>query len=89
VVLYESECEEVLRDLDLYLDGELPAARARVVERHLSTCDPCMEREHFRRRLIEIVRTKCRSADEDPPASLHLRIRRSIRLEVSPGDEPA
>jgi anti-sigma factor (TIGR02949 family) len=88
VALFGTDCDEVLRDLDLYLDGELPAARARVVERHLSECSPCLARGEFRRRVIEIVRTKCRS-EQEPPASLHLRIRRSIELEVSSGDEPA
>jgi anti-sigma factor (TIGR02949 family) len=89
VALFGTDCDEVLRDLDLYLDGELPAARARVVEKHLAGCSPCLARGEFRRRVVEIVRAKCRSPqEEEPPASLHLRIRRSIRLEVS-GDEPA
>jgi anti-sigma factor (TIGR02949 family) len=82
-----TDCDEVLRDLDLYLDGELPAARARTVERHLSECSPCLARGEFRRRVIEIVRTKCRSPREEPPASLHVRIRRSIRLQISSGPD--
>jgi anti-sigma factor (TIGR02949 family) len=82
--LFGTDCDEVLRDLDLYLDGELPAPRARTVERHLSECSPCLARGEFRRRVIEIVRTKCRS-QEEPPASLHLRIRRSIGLQISSG----
>lgn len=87
--MFGTDCDEVLRDLDLYLDGELPAARARVVERHLSECSPCLSRGEFRRRVVEIVRTKCRSVEE-PPASLHLRISRSIGLEISSGgDESA
>jgi anti-sigma factor (TIGR02949 family) len=83
-----TDCDEVLRDLDLYLDGELPAPRARTVERHLSECSPCLARGEFRRRVIEIVRTKCRSPrEEEPPASLHVRIRRSIRLQISSGPD--
>lgn len=82
--MFGTDCDEVLRDLDLYLDGELPAARARTVERHLSECSPCLSRGEFRRRVIEIVRTKCRSKEE-PPVSLHLRIRRSIGLQISSG----
>jgi anti-sigma factor (TIGR02949 family) len=88
VDLFGTDCDEVLRDLDLYLDGELPAARARVVERHLSECSPCLSRGEFRRRVIEIVRTKCRSAQpEEPPPSLHVRIRRSIGLQISSGPD--
>lgn len=87
--MFGTDCDEVLRDLDLYLDGELPAGRAEVVERHLSTCSPCLARRDFRRRVIEIVREKCRTAAE-PPANLHVRIRRSIGIRISsPDDEPA
>jgi anti-sigma factor (TIGR02949 family) len=89
VDLFGTDCDEVLRDLDLYLDGELPAGRAEIVERHLSTCSPCLARSDFRRRVIEIVRDKCRTSAE-PPATLHVRIRRSIGIQVSsPDDEPA
>ena len=84
--MFGTDCDEVLRDLDLYLDGERPAARARTVERHLSECSLCLARGEFRRRVIEVVRTKCRS-QEEPPASLHLRIRRSIGLQISSGRE--
>jgi anti-sigma factor (TIGR02949 family) len=88
VDLYESSCDEVLRDLDLYLDGELPPARARVVERHLSTCSPCLARSDFRRKLAEVIRRKCMTADE-PPESLHIRIRRSIGLRITEPPEEA
>jgi anti-sigma factor (TIGR02949 family) len=86
--LFGTDCDEILRDLDLYLDGELPSARARVVERHLSECSPCMARSEFRRRLIETVRTKCRTSEE-PPATLQVRITRSIELQAHSGDDPA
>ena len=48
-----------------------PGARV-FVERHLSGCDPCTERVDFRRRVKELIATKC--AGEEVPADLRARI---------------
>jgi mycothiol system anti-sigma-R factor len=84
--LSEISCEEVLAEVEDYLHGELDSDRARVLAAHLSTCSPCWERAEFARKLKEIVRTKCRS--EAAPEHLVVRIRRTIRREVTrgPGD---
>jgi len=66
------ECQQALAEIERFLDGELdPGARV-FVERHISGCDPCTERVYFRRRVRELIATKC--AGEQVPADLRARI---------------
>ncbi len=44
-------CEEALRLLATYLDGELDRAGHRTVEYHLTICRSCYSRAEFERRL--------------------------------------
>lgn len=44
-------CEEALRLLAGYLDGELAHAEYGEIERHLSTCRSCYSRMEFEKRL--------------------------------------
>ena len=75
------DCDEVLRDLEAFLDGELPADRAAVVGEHLEACSPCLGRSDFRLQLRVIVAQKCRGAAELPPR-LEERVRRAIHDEA-------
>ncbi|HJU72761.1 MAG TPA: zf-HC2 domain-containing protein [Gemmatimonadaceae bacterium] len=45
------QCEEALRLLAVYLDGELHGADHTNVENHLKTCRSCFSRGEFERRL--------------------------------------
>ena len=45
------ECEEAVRRLARYLDGELGDREDAEVERHLETCRSCWSRAEFERRL--------------------------------------
>ena len=45
------DCEEALRLLALYLDGELGGVEHAGVEGHLSICRSCYSRAEFERRL--------------------------------------
>ena len=71
------ECLEALREIERFLDGELddPGMRA-FVDRHLSDCNPCMERAEFRRHLKDLVGSKCR--EQQVPAELGDRLRSLI-----------
>lgn len=44
-------CEEALRLLAAYLDGELADAEHGDIERHVSTCRSCFSRMEFEKRL--------------------------------------
>jgi anti-sigma factor (TIGR02949 family) len=46
-----SQCEEALKRLMEYIDGELPDEDHHAVERHLCTCRSCFSRMEFERRL--------------------------------------
>ncbi len=75
----EISCEEVLREIEHYLHGELdPVGSAHLVA-HLGECTPCMEQAEFQRQLKAIVRSKCRS--EEAPAHLLVRVRETIRMD--------
>ncbi len=78
--MFETDCAKVLRQIELYLDGELASVEREVVERHIAGCSPCFERQEFRRSLMEVVRRKCRSAELPP--GLADRVRRSLEHDV-------
>lgn len=68
-----TDCEHVLRQIELYLDGELVAFERVEIERHLGGCLPCGGHADFQRRLKEMLRAKC--GCRDVPAELDARIR--------------
>jgi mycothiol system anti-sigma-R factor len=53
------DCREVLRRLELYLDGELDGGGCAEVEEHLVSCGPCSGHSDFQRKLKELLRAKC------------------------------
>ena len=61
----EIDCEHVLKEIELYLDGELNPASSAVLDRHLSTCTPCADRSDFKRRLKGLIAEKCGCAVPD------------------------
>ncbi len=70
-----TNCEEALRLLASYIDGELRGGERLDLERHLQTCRSCYSRAEFERRLkaqlAELRRRPVTSAFEE-------RIRRLI-----------
>lgn len=79
-------CDEALRLLAVFLDGELHAGAREAVEHHLEICRSCFSRAEFERRLkVEVGRLR---RDEVPPA-FELRVRRLIgAFTSSPSDRP-
>ncbi|HEU5170608.1 MAG TPA: zf-HC2 domain-containing protein [Gemmatimonadales bacterium] len=80
-------CEEALRLLATYLDGELHGAEHEHVERHLKICRSCYSRAEFERRLKaqfdELRREEIQPAFEQ-------RVRQLISEFTSPAaGEPA
>jgi mycothiol system anti-sigma-R factor len=64
-------CEEFLRELYLYLDGELDDGARVQVEMHLRQCSPCLEKFDFEAELRKVISDRC---SERVPDSLRLRI---------------
>lgn len=78
----ETECQEILRQVEVYLDGELPAEEAARLEGHLAECSPCLERQEFVAVLRRIVREKCGRVERLPEAARD-RIRGAVRQAAS------
>jgi mycothiol system anti-sigma-R factor len=76
--LSETTCDQVLNEIELYLDGELDSRQATVLVEHSSECRSCFERTKFQRRINRIVGTRCRS---ETPAHLWRRVRLALDIE--------
>jgi mycothiol system anti-sigma-R factor len=77
VALSGTDCQAVLKQVELYLDGELETVTYTELELHLTGCSSCMQRVEFRSALRRIVRAKC--ASDPVPGTLLERIRAAIR----------
>jgi len=67
--LDRATCEEAFRRLDDYLDRQLTADEARLIEEHLRECAACSREFVFEASVIRAVRSKLRRL-EAPPALL-------------------
>ena len=70
-------CQETLRQLERFLDGELDGSVSVAIEHHLSDCNPCMQRSEFRRHLKVMVSSKC--SGDAVPDRLQEKVRDLIR----------
>ncbi len=66
------DCTEALRELERYLDGELPNTKLDDIRTHLSECYPCADRATFEEQIRALVRERCA---EKAPVGLMDRIR--------------
>ena len=76
------ECEETLREIERFLDGELEPGLRAVITHHLSTCNPCTERAEFRQHVKDMIAAKC--AGDVMPADLLSRVKALIDTEGAP-----
>ena len=65
------DCEQALRTLYYFLDGELTQARRQAIQHHLNECSPCLEAFDFEAELKIVVARCCR---DQVPDSLRQRI---------------
>ena len=79
-----TDCEHVLQQIELYLDGELVERLRIEVERHLGGCGSCSGHAAFQERLKDVLRSKC--GCDEIPAELVERLRASIE---PPHGQPA
>lgn len=81
MALSGTDCNEVLTEIESYIDREVEHVRYEEIEVHLKRCAPCLERVDFRMKLKEIISAKCCS--EAVPQELADRIRALIASEGS------
>ena len=77
-----TDCEHVLKQIELYLDGELVASMRVEIEQHLGGCDPCSGHADFQRKLKEVLRSKC--GCREIPADLLERVRSLLERQPDP-----
>lgn len=71
-----SDCNEALRELQLFLDGELTADTNEAITAHLGRCHDCLETFDFHVELKTVIARKCRS--DEMPAGLLARIEQCL-----------
>ncbi|PWG63953.1 anti-sigma factor family protein [Spiribacter halobius] len=71
----EPSCEEVIRRLFAYLDGELNSATEEEIAHHLTRCRDCFSRAEFERRLRARV---AEAGTVEAPERLHHRLRQLL-----------
>jgi len=69
-------CDEALRRLEDYLDGELSDEDLRKVQDHLDTCAPCTSQFRFEASVLQGIRQRLQRTDLPP--DLLTRIRRML-----------
>jgi mycothiol system anti-sigma-R factor len=73
-----ADCNETLRELYLYLDGQLTDEDRVHIQQHLDDCSPCLEAYDFEAELRLVVRSRC---VDHVPESLRARIARALEHE--------
>jgi len=77
------DCNQTLHELQLFLDGELPADQHDHVLAHLNECLECFHTFDFQAELKQVIAKKCRT--ETMPEGLLERIEECF---LADGDAP-
>ena len=64
-----ADCNDTLRELEAFLDGELGDDVHHGIHTHLEACTDCLQAFDFHAELRAVVREKCQN-DELPPGLL-------------------
>ena len=64
-----SDCNETLRELEAFLDGELSNDTPEAIHAHLEGCMDCLPAFDFHAELRTVIAAKCRN-DDMPPGLL-------------------
>ena len=64
-----TDCNETLKELETFLDGELTDGELADIRSHLEGCPNCLEAFDFHAELKQVIAKKCQS-DPMPPGLL-------------------
>ena len=67
-----ADCKETIRELNAFLDGELPPDVHQHIHEHLDGCVDCFQAFDFEAELKQAIRRKC--SNDEMPAGLLARI---------------
>ncbi|MEO7398700.1 MAG: mycothiol system anti-sigma-R factor [Ilumatobacteraceae bacterium] len=59
----EVDCNDALRELEVFLDGELADHTRQAIHTHLDGCPHCLEAFDFHAELRTVIAAKCRKDD--------------------------
>jgi mycothiol system anti-sigma-R factor len=76
----ERNCNETLRELETFLDGELSAAELVIIRSHIEDCPQCLEAFDFHAELRAVIARKC--ASDPMPAGLLARIEECFQTDL-------
>jgi mycothiol system anti-sigma-R factor len=82
----DEDCNEAIRELYTFLDGELTVDKRAAISAHLDDCHPCLEAFDFEAVLRIVVADHCR---EQVPDRLKDRIASLIAEDAGGPPEPA
>jgi len=77
------DCQEAVRQLYVYLDGELTEERRVQIAVHLDECGPCADAAEFEAELRAVVSSRCK---DRVPDSLIARVAAAIAAEAELSD---
>ena len=77
---HETNCDEVLAEVWLFLDQECDYTRRELLRQHLDECHPCLAQYGLEEKLKQLLARKC--GGEQAPHALKARLRDQIRLAV-------
>lgn len=72
------DCNDALKELYEFLDGELTDERRGLIHDHIERCNPCLEAFDFEVELKQVIAAKCR---EECPEELRARVAAAIDAE--------
>ena len=84
------DCNETLRELERYLDGELGGPTRQAIQNHLDGCLDCLSAFDFHAELRIVIQRKCHQ--DELPAGLLEKIESCFGLddlEVDGSDDPS
>jgi len=76
---HDSQCQEILKDLNDYIDGDLDSDLCNVLESHLESCSDCQIVLKTLEKTIEICQQDCESIIL--PAEMRQRLFNRLGLE--------
>lgn len=77
---HETDCDEVLAEVWLFLDRECDQERRELLRKHLDDCNPCLAQYGLEEKLKALLARKC--GGEQAPSELRQRLREQLRAEV-------
>jgi mycothiol system anti-sigma-R factor len=75
-----ADCNETIRELHAFLDGELSDAARFAIHEHLGGCTDCLQAFEFHIELQQAIRRKC--SNDEVPDGLLVRIRACFELDI-------